>query len=103
MKISINAREAHRLPISLFVEKLFFSNAISPEEFKKKFNLDENQELIAVKQSAELWQLLKIMNGENSRHSRLDVVPVVAEDKSIVGYITREDLKSKMDEKLVIV
>jgi CBS domain-containing protein len=49
-------------------------------------------DVVAINESAQLWQLLKIMNGENPRQTRFDVIPVVDSNKRPVGVVTRDNL-----------
>lgn len=54
------------------------------------------QEVVAIRESAQLWQLLKIMNGENALHRLLNNVPVVDEAGKPIGIIKRDRLMSKL-------
>lgn len=56
------------------------------------------QEVIAIRDNAQLWQLLKIMNGDNPRHQTLDYLPVVDDSNKPVGIIKREQLLNQIRE-----
>jgi CBS domain-containing protein len=56
------------------------------------------KEVIAIKEGAKVWQLLKIMNGENAFHRQLDSLPVVDASNRPVGVVKREQLVSKLAE-----
>jgi len=56
------------------------------------------QEVVAVRENAQLWQLLKIMNGENALHRLLDSVPVVDEAGKPIGIVKRDRLASRLAE-----
>jgi predicted transcriptional regulator len=54
--------------------------------------------VVAIKDNAQLWQLLKIMNGENDLHRPLDVIPVVDADNRPIGIIKREKVKETLQK-----
>ena len=49
-------------------------------------------DVVAIKSNAQVWQLLKIMNGGNPRGQWLNEIPVVDEEFRPVGIVTREAL-----------
>jgi CBS domain-containing protein len=52
--------------------------------------------LIAVPSDAQMWEALKVMNGENSEARRYDSLPVVDATSHLpLGVITRNDLDAK--------
>ena len=53
-------------------------------------------EIVAIRDSAQLWQLLKIMNGENALRRPLNSLPVVDADGKPVGVIKREQLVGRL-------
>jgi len=61
-------------------------------------DLGTTTNVIAVKNSAELWQLLKLMNGENSTSKAFDQLPVVDDNKVLVGFVDRNSLRSRLSE-----
>ncbi|MBI2510649.1 MAG: CBS domain-containing protein [Opitutae bacterium] len=74
--------------------KLGTSDATRP---KKVSELATTTKIVGIRDDAELWQLLKIMNGENSINKRLDRIPVVSADKKIVGVVDRRALRSALE------
>ena len=52
--------------------------------------------LVAVNVDAELWQLLRIMNGENSTNKKLDQIPIVDSSKKFIGVVERDQLSSAL-------
>ncbi len=56
--------------------------------------------VVAIRNTAQCWQLLKIMNGENFRRQILDVLPVVDQDNKPVGVILKETLRQRMPQDL---
>lgn len=56
------------------------------------------KEVIAIKNDAQLWQLLKIMNGENALQKSLSSLPVVDADGKPVGIVRREQLIWRLAE-----
>lgn len=55
-------------------------------------------EVVAIRDTAQLWQLLKIMNGENALNRPLDSLPVVDADSRPVGIVTRDCLMKRLAE-----
>jgi len=51
---------------------------------------------IAIKKDAELWQLIKIMNGANALGQSVDKLAVIDEGQHPVGVILRNDLKTSL-------
>lgn len=63
--------------------------------------LATTDKVVAIAQEAQLWQLLKIINGENKAGKPLEVLPVVDRDtKKPIGVIRRETLRASLPEKL---
>jgi predicted transcriptional regulator len=54
------------------------------------------RKVVAIRKNAQLWQLLKIINGENSLCEQLDSLPVVDADSKPVGIVQRAKLISKL-------
>lgn len=54
--------------------------------------------VVAIKENAQLWQLLKIMNGENALHRPLNSLPVVDVAGKPVGVVQREQLVRRLAE-----
>lgn len=63
-------------------------------------DLGTMQKVVAISSGAQLWQLLKIMNGENKASKTLDVLPVVDSEKKPVGVIRRETLRESLPQKI---
>jgi CBS domain-containing protein len=63
---------------------------------KKAKDLATTAGVVGVKHDAMLWQLLRLINGDNSYKRPFDHVPVVDSDKQVVGLIDRESLNRKM-------
>ena len=55
-------------------------------------------EVVAIRQDAQMWQLLKIMNGENALRRQLDSLPVVDNEGKPVGIIKRERLLGRLTD-----
>lgn len=53
-------------------------------------------EVIAIRENAQLWQMLKIINGENMLNRPLDYLPVVDAANKPVGVINRKDLQDRL-------
>jgi CBS domain-containing protein len=62
--------------------------------------LISSPEVVAVRNSANLGQLLRIMNGENPSGLSLDIVPVVDGDTRPLGVIKRSSLTADLSERL---
>lgn len=62
--------------------------------------LIRSPEVVAVRDTANLGQLLKIMNGENPSGLKLDIVPVVDIDTRPIGVIKRGSLTADLSERL---
>jgi CBS domain-containing protein len=54
------------------------------------------KQIVAIRDDAQLWQLLKIMNGENALGRRLDSLPVVDAQGNAVGVVKREKLMQRL-------
>ena len=54
--------------------------------------------VVAIKENAQLWQLLKIMNGENALNRPLNSLPVVDVAGKPVGVVQREQLVRRLAE-----
>lgn len=52
--------------------------------------------VIAIRDDAQLWQLLKIMNGENTLRRPLNSLPVVDSAGKPVGVVRREQLVGRL-------
>jgi CBS domain-containing protein len=50
------------------------------------------KDIVAIKAEAEIWQMLKILNGENRLKIKLDYLPVVDDDNRVLGIVTRRRL-----------
>jgi len=55
-------------------------------------------DVVAIRESAQLWQLLKMMNGENALHRSLNSLPVVDAAGKPVGVVQREQLVKRLGE-----
>jgi CBS domain-containing protein len=62
--------------------------------------LIKSPEVVAVRDSANLRELLRIMNGVNPTGHNLDIVPVVDRDTRPVGVIKRAALTAQLDQQL---
>ena len=49
--------------------------------------------VVAIRNDAQVWQLLKIMNGENALGRPLDTLPVVDADGKPQGVVKRDTLR----------
>jgi CBS domain-containing protein len=54
------------------------------------------KEVVAIKDNAQLWQMLKIINGDNILKRPLDYLPVVDAANKPVGVINRKDLQDRL-------
>jgi|ERR1044072_4597138 CBS domain-containing protein len=54
------------------------------------------EKVIGVKPTAELWQLLKIMNGENAAGKNFDQLPVLDQDNKPIGIIIKNALRDTL-------
>jgi len=63
--------------------------------------LDLYSPTISITQDAEIWQLLKIINGENSKDKLVNFIPVVRdkESKEYVGIIYRSELRDWLNNQ----
>jgi len=76
------------------LEKLSTTDALRPKSAK---DLSTDTRVVAIRENAELWQLLKIMNGENAANKRFERIPVVDSDKRLVGVVDRSSLRSALE------
>ena len=65
---------------------------------KTALDIATTSDTIAIREDAQLWQLLKMINGDNSQKRYLDVVPVVDTEGRVRGVIERENLKRTLDQ-----
>lgn len=63
-------------------------------------NLETRDRIVGISNTAQMWQLLKIMNGENSARRSFDVLPVLDSEKKPLGIIRRETLQQRMPTDL---
>ena len=70
----------------------------NPQKPTKALDLATTTNVIGVKQTAELWQLLKIMNGENAARKNFEQLPVLDKDNKPVGIITKVALRETLSE-----
>jgi CBS domain-containing protein len=68
------------------------------ERPKTALDLATTEKIIGVKQDAELWQLLKIMNGDNVIKKHFDQLPVLNKDNQLIGIVTKDALRDKLSE-----
>ncbi len=62
--------------------------------------LATTHDVVAIRPDTELWQLLKIINGENARNMPLNAIPVVDEEKRPIGVVTRDSLRRLLPKTL---
>lgn len=86
-------------------DKGALAGVITDNDLTKLMGLDDKgtvdqiattSQVVAIKEDAQLWQLLKIMNGDNPLHTKLDMIPVVDANQRPVGIVTRERLRSSL-------
>jgi CBS domain-containing protein len=65
---------------------------LGPTQGAKVSQLATLENVVAIKSNAEVWQLLKIMNGGNPRGQWLNEIPVVDNEFRPVGIVTRDAL-----------
>ncbi len=56
-------------------------------------DLATTEKIIGIKKDAELWQLIRIMNGENAIDKKFDQVPVLDEKNRPIGIVKRDNLR----------
>jgi CBS domain-containing protein len=66
------------------------------EKPKTALDLATTDKIIGVRPDAELWQLLKIMNGDNVIKKHFDQLPVLNEDNQPIGIVTKDALRDKL-------
>ena len=66
------------------------------EKPKTALELATTDKIIGVRQDAELWQLLKIMNGDNVIKKHFDQLPVLNEKNQPIGVVTKDALRDKL-------
>ena len=73
---------------------------LSPDDMKSKTakDLATTSGVVGVRHDAMLWQLLRLINGENTFKRPFNQVPVLDADKQVIGLIAREPLNRKMLE-----
>lgn len=54
--------------------------------------------MVGVHYDAMLWQLLRVINGDNTLKKPFDQVPIVDNEKQIVGLISRDALNRQMEQ-----
>jgi CBS domain-containing protein len=71
---------------------------IDAQQFASKTakDLATTSGVVGVKVDAMLWQLLRLINGDNSTRRPFDRVPVLDDRKNIVGLISRDRLNEQM-------
>ena len=52
---------------------------------------------VCIREAARLWQLLKLLNGDNASGQRLEEIPVVDAANRIRGAIDRNELRKALD------
>lgn len=60
--------------------------------------LATSDKVIGIRQDAELWQLLKIMNGDNAARRSFEQLPVLDADNKPVGTVTKEALRVSLGD-----
>lgn len=68
------------------------------QDVNKAEELASVKDIMAIRDNAQVWQVIKTMNGENPLRKRFDTLPVVDAQQRPVGIITRDDLRKKMNE-----
>jgi len=53
--------------------------------------------VVGIRSDAKLWQLLRIINGDNKRNVILNQVPVVDNDGQALGVVTRDMIRDKIE------
>lgn len=66
--------------------------------FKNAKDIATTSDIIAIRDNAELGQLIKILNGGNRLKRRLEVVPVVDGEQNVVGLATRAFVDKKLSD-----
>lgn len=67
-------------------------------ENKTAASIATKENIVAVRNDAELWQLLKIINGENRQKRVFQVLPVVDSNRKPVGLVTRKSIDDILRE-----
>lgn len=67
-----------------------------PRPTKAK-DLATYQGVVGIRGDAKLWQLLRLINGDNKRGMSLDQVPVVDYQGNALGVVTRDLIREKID------
>jgi len=78
------------------ITEINLTRAILNKQETKPVLVIAETKLVAIKQDAELWQLLKILNGDNQQRKLLDDIPVVRENNILVGSISRDHLRTAL-------
>jgi CBS-domain-containing membrane protein len=92
-----NSRELAGIITSCDLSKI---ERLSPAELAQKTarDLATTSGVLGIRCDAMLWQLLRLINGDNTYKRPFDQVPVLDNDKQIVGLISREFLNRRMLE-----
>jgi CBS domain-containing protein len=53
--------------------------------------------VVGIHSDAKLWQLLRIINGDNKRNMILKQVPVIDKEGNALGVVTRDSLREMID------
>ena len=68
----------------------------SPPPAKAR-DLVTSEGVVGIRSDAKLWQLLRIINGDNKRNMILNQVPVVDHEGNALGVVTRDSLRERID------
>lgn len=58
--------------------------------------LATKEKVVGVRRNAELWQLLKILNGENAQKKSFDQLPILDSENKPVGIVSRNALREAL-------
>lgn len=70
---------------------------VDPNHAKAKDIATKNG-IVAISDNAQMWQILKILNGRNRLNRKFDCLPVVDDSKKLVGMVTRKTLRNSLGE-----
>jgi CBS domain-containing protein len=74
----------------------FASAAVALKKPQFAIQLAKTTEIVAINITAEVWALLKLMNGDNHLNKWLDFIPVLDKNERFIGLITRSQLKQTL-------
>jgi CBS domain-containing protein len=63
----------------------------------RAIDLATDKDVVGIRSDAKLWQLLRIINGDNKRNQILNQVPVVDNNGRALGVVSRDSLRAMMD------